>query len=393
MSVLPSAVSGVNCFGFARVSIFDRLIQILRQLQTQNELSISKALDPLIDDISKDSLLVAIKTGPQIELWNKPIADLKYKWSSGPWYFVETYFYRRIFDLTDYYSNGIDVFRVGKEDSLNSSMSAVTQLFKLVEYAICQNQLTEDIFKNILYMSLWGNKADLSLKPTGFDSSHLLFQVNTDEANILIDHSEMVFALLNSKKPFEQISFVIDNSGLDVITDLALATVLTKFSIAKRFVFCIKQDPIFVSDVTSRDFWYTFDKLSQNPETSSMVDLWRKYIDSKTWIVEPHFYWNTYAPLWELPEDIKNQFQQSGIVFLKGDALARRVHGDLRWDFTQKLQNIISNFPSPMVMIRTLKSETASGLDTPTLNNLNLKYQHLEWLSNGKYGVIQYLPK
>jgi hypothetical protein len=44
---------------------------------------------------------------------------------------------------------------------------------------------------------------------------------------------------------------------------------------------------------------------------------------------------------------------------------------------------------SPLLLIRTLKSETCSGLTVTQIEQLNRTYK--DWLYSGKFGVIQFL--
>jgi hypothetical protein len=71
----------------------------------------------------------------------------------------------------------------------------------------------------------------------------------------------------------------------------------------------------------------------------------------------------------------------------------RRLHGDLRWPFTMKTEEIAQYLlrDSPLLLIRTLKSETCSGLTEEQIKQLNDTYP--DWLYSGKFGVIQFLTR
>jgi len=335
--------------------------------------------------------LTPLVSGHSLQFYNNIIKENKYTWSSVPWYLGECYFYRRIFDTTNYFQNHIDVFEKGKQESLKSSMDAVAQLTKSMEVLLKQDTITKDEMKSIFYMVLWANKADLSLKPSGVDSSHLLFNVEDDLPNVLIDHTEHLWNYISTLKSVPM-DFVIDNCGIDVISDLCLATLLTEKGYASSVTVHIKQDPIFVSDVTLPDFNYTLSQLELSPQTKFLSLKWKQFISDKRWTIAPDIFWNNHLPIWDIEGNLKDKFAKSALVFMKGDALSRRVHGDLRWPFTTPIQNIIKNFPTHLVLLRTLKSETASGLSEEQLKKFESDTK-MDWLSTGKYGVIQYVPK
>jgi len=100
-------------------------------------------------------------------------------------------------------------------------------------------------------------------------------------------------------------------------------------------------------------------------------------------------------PFWEMDEELDKGFRQSDLVFIKGDAHSRRVHGDLRIPFTTPTSLIVSYFPTHLVLIRTLKSETASGLSEENLRTIREieGSDSMRWLSCGSWGIIQYIPK
>jgi len=75
----------------------------------------------------------------------------------------------------------------------------------------------------------------------------------------------------------------------------------------------------FVSDVTTRDFDFTMEFLkSYSDKTKKLVAQWEVYIKSKKWKVQEHSYWNSYDPLWKLPNDLKAQFSASSLVIFQG---------------------------------------------------------------------------
>jgi hypothetical protein len=63
--------------------------------------------------------------------------------------------------------------------------------------------------------------------------------------------------------------------------------------------------------------------------------------------------------------------------------------GDRHWSYTTPLADICSYLPTPLVALRTLKSEVAAGLEPEQIQYLTAQDPH--WLTNGKRGVIQFV--
>lgn len=83
------------------------------------------------------------------------------------------------------------------------------------------------------------------------------------------------------------------------------------------------------------------------------------------------------------------ELSNANLIIVKGDASYRRTVGDRHWDYTTPYQSITSYFPAPFVALRTLKSELAAGLSTEQLEQL--PQQDAQWLTNGQWGVIQFV--
>ncbi|NJL37316.1 MAG: protein-glutamate O-methyltransferase family protein [Leptolyngbyaceae cyanobacterium SM1_4_3] len=72
----------------------------------------------------------------------------------------------------------------------------------------------------------------------------------------------------------------------------------------------------------------------------------------------------------------------------KGDANYCRLLGDRHWSFTTRFEAIACYFPSPLLALRTLKSEIAAGLRPEQVKSLNQTDPN--WLTSGEWGVIQF---
>lgn len=107
----------------------------------------------------------------------------------------------------------------------------------------------------ILYECLWGNKADLSFNPS-LSAEDILSRLTNTHGNILIDDSEKFYdfvrwsqllqsLIFGSQLKGGSIHFVVDNVGVDVLSDLVLSTLLTYYGHADLVVFHVKNDPMF----------------------------------------------------------------------------------------------------------------------------------------------------
>ncbi len=73
------------------------------------------------------------------------------------------------------------------------------------------------------------------------------------------------------------------------------------------------------------------------------------------------------------------------------------MHGDLQWEHNTPTSTVTHYLTDhvPVMLIRTLKSETATGLSSSLITELKEKHKLLDgdemsWLSTGQYGVIQF---
>ena len=74
-------------------------------------------------------------------------------------------------------------------------------------------------------------------------------------------------------------------------------------------------------------------------------------------------------------------------VIVKGDANYRRLLGDAHWDPATPFDRAAAYFPTPLVALRTLKSELIVGLQPGQAARLTALDP--EWMTNGRRGVVQ----
>ncbi len=93
-----------------------------------------------------------------------------------------------------------------------------------------------------------------------------------------------------------------------------------------------------------------------------------------------------------MPGPLRENLALSSLIIVKGDANYRRLLGDRHWPYSTPFVDVLSYTPAPLLALRTLKAEVASGL--PPDRILELAQAEPDWMTNGKWGVIQFVvPK
>jgi len=95
-------------------------------------------------------------------------------------------------------------------------------------------------------------------------------------------------------------------------------------------------------------------------------------------------------PYRDMPDDLADRLGAATLTVAKGDLNYRRLVGDCDWPATDPFQDRTAYFPSPVVTLRTLKSDVIVGLDAATVERLDNLDE--SWRTRGKYAVIQFRP-
>ncbi len=359
------------------------------------EMSIVENLQTLIQELpyGKVRLLKDIEA-PDIAAWNNYLEPyVGNNWLDIPWYFAEAYFYRRILEATNYFIpgewQGFDPFESQKRLGLLTSSQSIQALSTLVNRWVCSAPDTHrgNLIK-LLYISLWGNRADLSLwRAESGDRSSL--DIEREKAYVLADCTD---AIANQISRFKdaRIDFIVDNAGFELFGDLCLVDFLLATNAAKKIYLHLKAHPTFVSDAMIKDIHQTIEFLAKDSDAQVqlLASRWRWYIESDRLRLCENLFWTSPLAFWEMPDALRQQLSKSNLIFIKGDANYRRLLGDRHWPFTTPFEDIVTYFGAPMIALRTLKAELASGLQLEQIETLNR--EDPQWLTNGRWGVIQF---
>lgn len=397
---IPDAIKGAEVGSFAHFTVCDRLPEIARRVIEENDFSeaIQESLAALIAEIPNGEIQdLRDPDAPDFAVWNNYIAPYKgSNWLDVPWYFAEAYFYRRILEATTYFQVGsfqaVDPYEEQKRLGLQTTIDAIQALSVFGKNAIASAtniETKKNTFRQLLSADLWGNRVDLSLWPI-MEGGISRVESTREQSYILVDDTPIIAErFVDSQKL--RFDFIADNAGFELFGDLCLADYLLATNAATVVHLHLKNHPIFVSDAMIKDVLYTIQFLTQaNDLTVKEFGLRLKgYLDNGRLLCQENWFWTSPLAFWEMPEPLAQELSNSDLIIVKGDANYRRTIGDRHWEYTTPYQAITSYFPAPFVALRTLKSELAAGLSTAQLEQIS--QQDPQWLTNGQWGVIQFV--
>jgi len=394
---------------FARATIVERKPEIIRRVLADNVYppEIVAALEAFRDEIASGVMTPLTEDAPDVEFWNAQQAQYAGKtWLEVPWYFAETYFYRRLLEAVRYFQPGpwqrVDPFAPQKREQ---EAAAIAQLATV--WAAIEQLPPDERFVLLLHSALWGNRADLS-NLTVKESAHRGLAAHTERENLLIDDTEAVLAFfcqriermkrmslhnpLKSVQSVDKIVFINDNVGADSLFDLALADFLLTQGWAQRVVFYLKNQPFFVSDAMPEDIELVIHQL-QNAQESTVAALGHRLHNallptSYSLLLTTDPFWTSCLSFHHLPPALRDDLARADLRILKGDVNYRRLLDDRHWPHHTPITRADAAFPRPYLLLRTLKGEIMVGLQPGQAENITL--EDPTWLINGKRGLIQF---
>lgn len=403
---LPIMPSEENTF--AHYTIACRLPGVIEGVMKDNNFPppIMQELESLAGDLLKGWVRpLKDDRGPDLVAWEFYLKPFEGKsWFDLPFYFAEAYFFRRLLEATNYFVpgiwQGIDPFGYQKRLSLEKSMDAIRVISDRASIALQyyftalntvkpEQQTYQTFMITFLQTVLWGNQVDISLwSVTGEDNTNR--GLHQQQTHILVDDT---YNLLNylSKIQGQQIYMILEKASFELVCDFFLIDFLLSTQTAHTVYLYLKAYPTFVSDAMSQDIFYTLERLANDTSENVRILATRlqEYIAIGRLICQDDQFLNAPLAFWEMPESLKEELAKASLVVIKGDANYRRLLGDRYWLFTTPLSDIANYFPAPFVALRTLKSEVATNLEPDQIEILN--EQDPLWLTNGQWGVIQFV--
>ena len=402
---IPEPLRGAETDTFAQDTVTVRLPEIARRTLGENDFppeTVSR-LEALVHNIPAGPIRsLRDAHAPDTADWARYVAPyLGQNWLEIPWFFAETYFYRRILEATGYYRPGAhleghDPFIHQKRQALESNRLNIRalseQLQRWLGETAVEHEIRQATLAHLLVLNLWGNQADLSLWPEGQADRPGYPGDEGKLVHMLVNESLSVARYLHNLGPAPaRVAMILDNAGLELVHDLALADYLLSSGVARAVQFQLKAHPTFVSDAMAQDVRQTVAYLAKEdqPAVQAMAERLKRHLQSERLQLVEEFFWNSPLAGWELPARLWGQLTRFDLLISKGDANYRRLLGDRHWPFTTPLADILTYLPAPLAALRVLKSEVAAGLQPGQPETLTGKDPH--WLVNGQWGLLQFV--
>jgi uncharacterized protein with ATP-grasp and redox domains len=385
---LPPLILTSEAGSFAHNTLKMRVPAILRETleQTSFPSDVRAALQELHAELVGGTIRGLHEDAPDVAFWNEVSAPhLGRSWLDVPWYWAEAYFYRRVLEATGYFRPGIEQGRdpyLPKKRSEWMPEAAPRRVDALLA------GLPDDetnCFEQLLHASLWGNRTDLSYMV----AAHLggTANVRAERENLLVDDTAEIWRFL-ARRHAARLVIIADNTGTELLADLALADFLLRIGIAGEIMLHLKPQPFFVSDAMPQDLLAgLFAMAAGGKHAAGLAGRLVVHLHKERLKLAAHWASATSLFYFQLPDDLVAELAAADLVFIKGDANYRRLVGDAHWPPTTPFAQAVGYFPAPLIVLRTLKSELIVGL--PPGAAQRLADEDRDWLVNGQRGVIQ----
>ncbi|KAL3664021.1 hypothetical protein V7S43_010907 [Phytophthora oleae] len=395
---------------FANESYKSRLPGLVRDCVANNRDRFSdkqcKRLLQLADDLVNDAVIPLPSEYPEESAksptsahWEELLKGKNYTWQNSPWFMCEQYMFHLVLLLTEYYTTGIDPFHPSKvaEMKEDTPWALLQTAVGLSAQEEASSQSHHDQLKRFMKLCLWGNKADGCYKEVKETISGADASLEFDDELLLVDHSDKVIEYLeqsahdavDAKKL--SIQYINDNSGTELLLDLALADHLLKHEWCGKVTFNVKLEPIYVSDATPADVHEHIAEMQRETRTPEVQALGKRlagYVENEQLVVRPDIFWNRYTYYWEMPTELQTRLaNEATLVIIKGDLNYRRLLGDRLWPPSTPVEEAVPYFPTAFVSFRTMKSNPVVGIPADIV--AKLEKEDPKWRYNGKRGTIQ----
>ena len=379
---LPDPIRTDFSNSFAHHSMSVRVPNIIKEIIDHNPdypSRIREALLKLHNDIINDNTIRLFDPpAPDFDLWTSRFEEKKSEtWLNTEWLFAEMLVYRLIIEITQYWTTLRDPFEPFKKQELESE-----SLWDALAIAMDKSGSKSDRLVRCLKYALWGNRIDLSLKKAAS-----LGTSATDDHLIVDDIPRVVMHLINNTPG--SLHIIMDNAGTEQALDLVLVDHVLTENIVEHVVLHVKMQPVLVSDAIVADVHMLLKYMAKHSTITNLLAMrLNSYLNNGKISIVPDFFWNTAGRIWELPPRINIPFQKAHLVIAKGDLNYRRSTNDALWPSMATLGDAIQDFPSPLLALRTLKSDTLVGVKAAQLAQLD-KEGTPDWRTSGAFGIAQ----
>lgn len=417
---------------FAQRTMTTRIPAIIRQVlidfDHKHPRVIKQALQDLHEEVKAGQPMRLLETdAPDGPSWAKAYQPYEGKsWHNAPWYFAEAFLYRHLLQASGFFGGKGDYWE-GNDPFMPRKIAELQGHTPWRVLSLALSHAEDDSpgsFRALLHHDVWGNRVDLSYNEVAQGTGREI-AIERESANLLVDDTEAVLAHLEQgrRRAEEQkgegaqghksntfssllpgsykrsaapllnatscIDFICDNTGTELLMDLALADFLLRFNWCRQITLYVKAHPTFVSDAVPKDVDITLTAIKEYPETD-LAPFGRRlehFQAEGRLAVQADLFWNSNRFFWEMPSPLHTRLAQARLIVIKGDANYRRLLGDSRWPTTVPVRDAIPYFPAPFVCLRTMKSDPVVGLKPGLAQALDK--EDPEWRVNGKRGMIQ----
>jgi hypothetical protein len=383
---------------FAHHTLETRIPRIIEQTIQANAYpdAIRRALAALAHEIQHEPMRPLREDAPDAAEWHALFAPHAGRsWLDVPFYFAESFVYRRLLEAVRYFQpgpwQGRDPFRPIKEAEYRS-------LAPRAALALAYRNVPEDPAEQLqqlrhwLLVSLWGNRADLSnqfaqeARRKAEQSGNL--ESLSSGGLLLVDESAAVAHALTARLPGELL-IVTDNAGTELLCDLALADWLLASGTAQAVRFHVKAQPFFVSDVTLPDVEVALAVLrGMGGEGAALAARLDRQRAAGRLLFADHPFYTLGHFFAAMPPDLCAVYAQATLAIFKGDLNYRRLIYDASWPPGATFPAAVAWASAPVLALRTVKSDALVGVDAATQARLDAA--HPNWRVDGSVGTIQF---
>lgn len=397
---IPEPLRGLEAGTFAHQTVTVRMPEIARQLLRDNDLpaDAQAGIEELLNDIPFNLIRpLRDAAAPDAEEWERYITPYTHQnWLQVPWFFAETYFYRRIIEAIHYFqpgfaTQGLDPYLEQKRKGQEASRENIRIVSQQIKEWLDHPKRQDEAIQRLLILSLWGNQTDLSIWAADQEERPNHRNEQEQISHLLSNDGPAISNFLCSKDQTElRIDFILDNTGPELAHDLYLADFLLTSGIAGVIRFHLKNHPTFVSDATRKDVMEMIGILvsEQLVEVREIGNRLNQYLADERLTLVDNLFWTSPLSFWEIPKPFIKEISASDLIISKGDLNYRRLLGDRHWKFTTPLSDILRYVPVPLAALRVLKSEIVAGLGAGQPEHQDRADP--DWLFDGQWGVIQF---
>ncbi|MFP3965374.1 damage-control phosphatase ARMT1 family protein [Actinomadura fulvescens] len=371
---------------FAWGVLHDRTPKLINQIRDAHpyEPHQRQALNDLLDEIANGTMQPLPQDSHDKAAWDSWGADYYgLPWADTPFLWSESYFYRRLLHAVGFFTPGpwfwVDPFEHLKtaelrDPTLNTDLAALDHGAQLPIHEQAQTKLLA---------ALWGNRADL-----GFRVGMAPGSEHPEQEGLVADDSADLWTGLE-RSPSPRVCIVADNAGRELLADLVLTDHLLNHDNAAQVTLHVKPHPYYVSDAVTADVIACLRRLAACPGEATKISqrLTEALADGRLSLYT-HWFYNAPWSFHHMPADLARAYEHATLTIMKGDLNYRRLVGDRHWPPTTPFNTTAAYFPSPVAVLRTLKSDIVTGVRPDDLNALD--NTDPAWRTNGTHGLIQF---